>query len=66
MGSADTLSGEDGNDLMVGGRGSDWYAVEEIGDKIVEQVGQGTDIVFAGVVTLRWPPMSISLSWANC
>ncbi len=48
-GAADTLVGQAGNDLMVGGRGSDWYAVEDIGDKIVEQVGQGTDVVFAGV-----------------
>lgn len=48
-GAADTLVGQAGNDLMVGGRGSDWYGVEDVGDKIVEQAGQGTDVVFASV-----------------
>ena len=49
VGAADTLSGDAGDDLMIGGIGDEWYFVAEAGDKIVELAGQGTDLVFSKV-----------------
>ena len=44
----DELDGGDGVDLMAGGFGDDTYHVSSRADRIVEQVGQGTDHVIAG------------------
>ena len=48
----DTLDGKAGADTLIGGYGNDWYTVDEAGDVIVEQPGQG------GIDTVR-----SSVSW---
>jgi len=54
----DTVQGGDGNDLidggagpdsMAGGTGNDTYAVDNIGDTIVERPGEGTDAALVAV-----------------
>ena len=44
-----TLDGGVGADLLQGGVGNDAYLVDDIGDRVVENVGQGTDWVFSAV-----------------
>ena len=39
----DVLYGGDGNDSMIGGDGNDSYVVDELGDIIAEQSGEGID-----------------------
>ena len=46
---ADRLDGGTGADFMAGGGGNDTYVVDNIGDVITEQVGQGADTVEAAV-----------------
>ncbi|WP_273703716.1 calcium-binding protein [Candidatus Accumulibacter vicinus] len=44
-----TLSGAAGNDTMIGGTGNDTYVVDAAGDMVVENVGEGTDLVQSSV-----------------
>ena len=44
-GEANTLSGGSGADTMLGGAGNDTYVVENTGDVITENAGEGTDLV---------------------
>ncbi|MBU1777703.1 MAG: peptidoglycan DD-metalloendopeptidase family protein, partial [Gammaproteobacteria bacterium] len=46
---SDTLIGGAGNDTLDGGAGDDRYTVTEIGDTIVEEVGNGYDRVYSTV-----------------
>jgi len=41
----DTLNGGIGADAMIGGLGNDTYVVDSAGDTIVENIGEGTDLV---------------------
>jgi Ca2+-binding RTX toxin-like protein len=42
---ADTLNGGSGDDTMWGGTGNDVYVVDSIGDVVVENANEGTDLV---------------------
>ncbi|MBO1075021.1 calcium-binding protein [Roseomonas marmotae] len=45
----DTLNGGAGADRMVGGTGDDLYVVDNIGDTVVEALGEGTDTIRVSV-----------------
>ncbi|TWC34957.1 Ca2+-binding RTX toxin-like protein [Pseudomonas sp. SJZ079] len=42
----DVLSGGSGADTMTGGTGDDFYVVTDIGDVVIEQAGEGNDVVW--------------------
>ena len=43
----DTLDGGSGADLMIGGTGDDTYIVDDAGDVVTENAGEGTDTILA-------------------
>ena len=43
---SDVLDGGTGTDILAGGAGDDFYIVDELGDQIIEDAGNGTDTVF--------------------
>jgi Ca2+-binding RTX toxin-like protein len=45
----DLLDGGAGTDQMLGGSGNDSYIVDDVGDTVVEAVGEGVDIVNSSV-----------------
>ena len=45
----DTLNGQGGDDTMSGGPGNDRYFVDSAGDVVIEQPGEGTDILTTSV-----------------
>jgi Ca2+-binding RTX toxin-like protein len=45
----DTLDGQGGADTMTGRGGNDLYVVDNVGDKIIEAVGEGTDLAQSSV-----------------
>ncbi|HEX6376847.1 MAG TPA: calcium-binding protein [Allosphingosinicella sp.] len=45
-GEHDTLNGGSGADTMAGGLGNDTYIVENVGDIVTEQLGEGVDQVY--------------------
>ena len=49
LGGDDSLNGGGGADTMVGGTGDDTYAVDNPGDQVVENSGEGADLVMASV-----------------
>ena len=46
---SNVLDGGLGADVMIGGAGNDAYIVDNIGDQVFENVGEGNDTVFATV-----------------
>lgn len=46
---ANDIDGGAGADTMAGGLGSDTYHVDDVGDRVIEVDGSGTDIVFSSV-----------------
>jgi Ca2+-binding RTX toxin-like protein len=46
-----TIDGGLGSDTMVGGTGNDYYVVDNLGDRIVEVSGAGTDSVVSNVIS---------------
>jgi Ca2+-binding RTX toxin-like protein len=45
----DVLDGGLGDDTLIGGLGDDMYVVDSINDVVVENVGEGTDMVDASI-----------------
>lgn len=45
----DVLDGGAGADILIGGLGDDVYYVDNIGDQLIERVGEGRDVVHATV-----------------
>ncbi len=45
----DTLSGGAGADTLIGGTGDDTYVVDNVGDVVTENAGEGTDLVQSSV-----------------
>ncbi|MEM8548558.1 MAG: M10 family metallopeptidase C-terminal domain-containing protein, partial [Pseudomonadota bacterium] len=49
LGGNDVLNGRAGADTLTGGLGDDNYYLDELGDTVVEQVGQGYDRTYSSV-----------------
>ncbi|HEY8382502.1 MAG TPA: calcium-binding protein [Microvirga sp.] len=49
FGGSDVLDGRGGADDLIGGFGNDTYYVDNAGDAVIEEVGQGNDRVFTRV-----------------
>ncbi|MDF8331758.1 calcium-binding protein [Novosphingobium cyanobacteriorum] len=49
LGGDDKIDGGKGADTMTGGLGNDTYFVDNVGDKVIEATGQGTDTVKARI-----------------
>jgi serralysin len=45
----DTLSGGAGADKLIGGSGDDTYIIDNVGDTVVEAIGEGTDLIKSSV-----------------
>jgi Ca2+-binding RTX toxin-like protein len=55
LGGADTLDGRGGPDTMIGGTGNDTYIVDDPGDVVIENPGEGTDTVKTSLATYTLP-----------
>lgn len=55
----DRLTGDAGADTLVGGRGDDIYYVDNAGDHIIEQAGEGDDRIYAAASFVLDPGASI-------
>ncbi len=48
-GAANTLDGGVGADTLAGAAGNDTYVIDDVGDVVVENAGEGTDLVQSGI-----------------
>lgn len=69
---ADTLYGREGNDVLdggsgadslYGGAGDDVYYIDNIGDSVVENAGEGSDIVYSSVAGIVQANFANIESW---
>ena len=60
----DTIIGGTGADTMVGGTGNDTYFVDNLGDIVLENLNDGTDVIFA-VVSGYTLPTNIEVGVLN-
>jgi Ca2+-binding RTX toxin-like protein len=51
----DRLDGGLGSDVMIGGTGDDTYVVNQVGDVVIEQAGQGSDTVESRITYMLGP-----------
>ena len=58
FGGSDTLDGGTGADAMTGGGGNDLYGVDDAGDTITENPGQGTDGVLTSLASFSIAPFA--------
>jgi type VI protein secretion system component Hcp/Ca2+-binding RTX toxin-like protein len=49
------LDGQGGADIMAGGLGNDVYFVDDLGDQVLENFGEGTDAIFSTVSRVLEP-----------
>jgi type VI protein secretion system component Hcp len=49
------LNGQGGADIMAGGLGNDVYFVDDLGDRVIENPGEGTDAIFSTVSRVLEP-----------
>ena len=61
----DLLAGMGGDDTMIGGAGSDIYLVDSASDVVMENPGEGNDIVFASVDYTIGPDIESLGRWVS-
>ena len=47
----DTLNGGAGADTLIGGAGNDTYVIDNVGDTVTENLGEGTDLLQVAITT---------------
>ena len=52
----DTIDGGAGADTMIGGTGNDTYYIDDAGDMVIEQPGEGTDEIRTTLLTFTLAP----------
>ena len=55
MSGNDVLDGRGGDDDMYGESGNDTFRVDQAGDRVIETVGDGTDLVLSSLVSYTLP-----------
>src|SRR5262249_39510066 len=64
-GGNDTLNGGTGADKMIGGAGNDTYVVDDAGDVVIENAGEGTDLVQTVLNALTLSPNVENLTFTG-